>query len=138
MGYRPEEKVQLKLEFLRMLTKMSLDPARMTLLTGFFETYLKLNKNEEQSLEHELSKLPAEEANKMMEITTSWHEKGRMAGFSEGEAEGIKKGKSAGKIEGKLEMAKNLLLMGINLEAVAKAAELPMEKIIELQKSLPN
>jgi hypothetical protein len=65
MGYRPEEKVQVKLEFLRMLTKMRLDPARMTLLTGFFETYLQLTKNEEEILETELHKLPVEEARKM-------------------------------------------------------------------------
>jgi predicted transposase/invertase (TIGR01784 family) len=126
MGYHPEEKVQVKLEFLRMVTKMRLDPARMTLLTGFFETYLKLTKNEEAALETELHKLPVEEARKMMEITTSWHEKGRQEGLKEG------------KIEGKLEMAKNFLLMGMDIETVAKAAELPVEKIMALQKSPLN
>lgn len=39
--------VQVKLEFLRMLVRMELGPARMTILTGFFETYLKLNEEEE-------------------------------------------------------------------------------------------
>jgi predicted transposase/invertase (TIGR01784 family) len=47
-------------------------------------------------------------------------------------------GREEGKVAGKLEMAKNLLLMGLDPEAVAKAAALPDEKIVELQKSLLN
>jgi predicted transposase/invertase (TIGR01784 family) len=43
-------------------------------------------------------------------------------------------GREEGRIEGKLEMAKNFLLMGLDAEAVAKAAALPVEKIRELQK----
>lgn len=43
MGFREEEKVLVKLEFLRLLARLKLDPARMELITGFFETYLKLN-----------------------------------------------------------------------------------------------
>jgi predicted transposase/invertase (TIGR01784 family) len=49
---------------------------------------------------------------------------------AEGREEGLK--------EGKLAMAKNLLSMGMAVETVAKAAELPVTKILELQKSLPN
>jgi hypothetical protein len=40
MGFKPGEKVKVKLEFMRMLVWMNLDPARMELLAGFFETYL--------------------------------------------------------------------------------------------------
>jgi predicted transposase/invertase (TIGR01784 family) len=47
-------------------------------------------------------------------------------------------GKIEGKIEGKLETAKNFLLMGMDVETVAKGTELPIEKIVELQKSLLN
>jgi predicted transposase/invertase (TIGR01784 family) len=53
-----------------------------------------------------------------------------------GKQEGIQEGKHEGKIEGKLEMAKNLLLMKMDVEAIAKAAALPVEEILELQKSL--
>jgi hypothetical protein len=45
-------------------------------------------------------------------------------------------GKAEGIAEGKLEMAENLLSMGFEVEAVAKAAKLPVEKILELQKQL--
>jgi predicted transposase/invertase (TIGR01784 family) len=46
--------------------------------------------------------------------------------------EGLEKGREEGEIEGKLKMAKNLLLMGMDVEAIAKAAELPVAKIREL------
>jgi predicted transposase/invertase (TIGR01784 family) len=47
-------------------------------------------------------------------------------------------GREEGREEGKLEMAKNLLLMGLDVGTVAKSAELPVEKILELQKSLQH
>jgi predicted transposase/invertase (TIGR01784 family) len=50
----------------------------------------------------------------------------------------INSAKAEGREEGKLAMAKNLLSMGMDAETVAKAAELPVAKILELQKSLPN
>lgn len=43
MNYTKRERVQVKLEFLRMIYRMDLNPAQMTLIYGFFETYLKLN-----------------------------------------------------------------------------------------------
>ena len=88
MGYQKKERVQVKLEFLRMLVRMELDPARTTLLTGFFETYLKLNEEEEKQLEAEIGKIDTKEAEKMMEITTSWEQKGRVKGRAEGKVEG--------------------------------------------------
>lgn len=45
---------------------------------------------------------------------------------------------SSAKLEGKLEIVKNLLSMGMAAETVAKAAELPVAEIVELQKSLLN
>ncbi|MCL6614206.1 MAG: DUF4351 domain-containing protein [Firmicutes bacterium] len=95
MGYRPEEKVRVKIEFLRMLARMRLDPARMTLLAGFFETYLKLTQAEEEEFLEELQTLAPAEVAKMMEITTSWHEKGRAEGLAEGRAEGLVEGQIA-------------------------------------------
>ncbi len=88
MGYQKKERVQVKLEFLRMLVRMKLDPARMTLLTGFFETYLRLNEEEEKQLEVEMGKIDVKEAKRMMEITTSWEQKGRVKGRAEGKVEG--------------------------------------------------
>lgn len=39
MGYDQKEKVQMKLEFLRMLIKLQLDPAREHLIASIFEKY---------------------------------------------------------------------------------------------------
>lgn len=88
MGYQKTERVQVKLEFLRMLIYMELDPARMALLAGFFETYLILNDAEEKKLKEEMAKIDEKEVKIMMEITTSWETKGRKEGIKEGKKEG--------------------------------------------------
>ena len=88
MGFKPGERVRVKLEFMRMLARLKQDPARTELLGGFFETYLKLNREEEEQLYHELGKIDKKEADTIMQITTSWHEKGRMEGRVEGRVEG--------------------------------------------------
>ena len=93
MGFRPEERVRVKLEFLRMLARMKVDPARMELLAAFFEAYLKLNREEEERLYRELGKMDKKEVDAIMQITTSWHEKGRAEGRAEGLAEGKIKAK---------------------------------------------
>jgi predicted transposase YdaD len=94
MGYRKQERVQVKLEFLRMLVRMELDPARTILLTGFFETYLQLNEEEERQLEAKIGKIDAKEAERMIEITTSWEQKGRVRGRIEGREEGRVEGQA--------------------------------------------
>ncbi|HAG09137.1 MAG TPA: hypothetical protein DCK87_06235 [Desulfotomaculum sp.] len=81
MGYRQEEKVRVKLEFLRMLTRLKCDPARMELIAGFFEAYLKLSRQEEEQLSQELGRIDQREADIIMQITTSWHEKGKIEGI---------------------------------------------------------
>jgi predicted transposase/invertase (TIGR01784 family) len=64
------------------------------------------------------------------------HERANM--INSAKAEGREEGRAEGETKGKLAMAKNLLAMGMAAETVAKAAELPLEKIIEIQESLPN
>ena len=80
MGYKQEERVRVKVEFIRILTRLQLDPARMQLLAGFFETYLKLNRIEEEEFLAQVRMLGPQEECAVMEITTSWHEKGRVEG----------------------------------------------------------
>ena len=87
MGYRPEERVRVKVEFMRMLARLRLDPARTALLAGFFETYLRLNEAEEGQFQTELQTLAPEEVRMVMEITTTWHERGRAEGLLAGQIE---------------------------------------------------
>jgi predicted transposase/invertase (TIGR01784 family) len=49
-----------------------------------------------------------------------------------------KEGRLEGEEEGRVKTAKNLLLMGLDVETVAKGTELPVAKIVEIQKSLLN
>src|SRR5699024_3350624 len=47
MGFKEEERVQVKAEFMRMLWRLQLNEADQRLIYGFFETYLKLTEEEE-------------------------------------------------------------------------------------------
>ena len=139
MEYQKQERVQVKLEFLRMLVKMELDPARMTLLAGFFETYLRLNTAETRELEEEMGKMDDKEAEKMMELTTSWEERGRLKGRIEGRNEGRLEGKIEGKIEGQAEILLKLLktkFKDIPLEMENKIKILSAEKLEELAEAI--
>jgi predicted transposase/invertase (TIGR01784 family) len=68
------------------------------------------------------------------------HERANMinSAKTEGREEGREEGRIEGEETGKLKAAKNLLLMRMDLETVAKCTELPVTKITELQKSLLN
>jgi hypothetical protein len=48
MQIQPQDRPTVKLECLRLLTTLRLDPARMQLISGFIDTYLRLNAQEEQ------------------------------------------------------------------------------------------
>lgn len=56
MGFKEKERVEVKKEFLRMLTRLELDPARMSLIIGFFEAYLPWREEDERRLAEELHK----------------------------------------------------------------------------------
>ncbi|MDP5338832.1 MAG: DUF4351 domain-containing protein [Nodularia sp. (in: cyanobacteria)] len=76
MNFQPEERIRVKLECLRMLVTLQLNPAKIELISGFIDTYLKLNPTEEQELNSELHQANLIEEEKIMEIVTSWMEKG--------------------------------------------------------------
>lgn len=85
MDYNDEEKVRLKTEFLKMVLRMHLDPARMQLIIGFFDTYARLNLQEEELVQRNLTEeLPLKEVEEMTEILTSYHLRGREEGREEG------------------------------------------------------
>jgi hypothetical protein len=89
MRYNEKEKVEVKKEFLRMLVRLELDPARMQLIIGFFDVYVKLNDIENQMLMEELQMLDPSEGEMIMEIQTQWEIDGELRGIEKG----IEKGK---------------------------------------------
>ncbi|AOQ22677.1 hypothetical protein MTAT_26810 [Moorella thermoacetica] len=131
MGFKDEERVQVKLEFLRMLTRLKLDPARMEMLAGFFESYLKLSQEEEERLNCELGRIDKKEAETIVQITTSWHERGRMEGLIEGRMEGLKEGLK----EGRMEAQKETILKYLSRRFGEQPADLEekVQKISDLQ-----
>jgi hypothetical protein len=78
----------VKAQCLRLLVTLKLDPARMQLISGFVDSYLRLNSEEESIFQSEISTIDLEERKQIMQITTSWKEEGRVEGLTQGRVEG--------------------------------------------------
>lgn len=126
MGYSKEEKVQVKMEFLRMLVKMELNPARARFINGFFEQYLRLDKEEEEKLMQEIRQ--SENYEKFTELPNSWEESGIR--------KGIVQGKERGAAEAKKEIVLEMLKEGTSIEFIAKVTHLDKETIEQLKKEV--
>lgn len=121
MGYTEDEKIEVKKEFLRMLVRSELDPARNHELTTFFETYLKLTDAEENVLKEEVRHLNPDEEAKVMALMTSYERKGREKGREQGRQEGVK------------QVAFNLLSDGMDIAKVMELTELTEKEVNELK-----
>jgi hypothetical protein len=78
------ERPRVKLECLRLLATLRLDPARMQLISGFVDTYLRLNAREQVMFQEELATIRPSEREKVVQIVTSWMEEGLQQGRQEG------------------------------------------------------
>jgi hypothetical protein len=76
MRIAPADRPKVKAECLRSLVTLRLDPARTELISGFVDTYLQLNAQEEQVFQGELGRLEGAEQEEIMQIVTSWMQKG--------------------------------------------------------------
>jgi Domain of unknown function (DUF4351)/Putative transposase, YhgA-like len=70
------DRPRVKAECLRILATLELDPARIELISGFVDTYLRLNATEETIFQAEIDKMGLGEQEQIMEIVTSWMERG--------------------------------------------------------------
>ncbi len=84
MRREPKERAPVMLACLRMLAKLPLDPVRRELISGFIDSYLQLTIEEELQFAAELKELHPQEKESVMEIVTSWMEKGLEQGRQEG------------------------------------------------------
>ncbi|WP_254846861.1 Rpn family recombination-promoting nuclease/putative transposase [Oceanobacillus sojae] len=132
MGYEEHERVQVKIEFLRMITRMKINPAKMEFLYGFFETYLKLNKEEEAQMMEEIENLPEEEKEMVLHLPNSYFEKGLEEGKQEGKQEGIAEGRKEGIQKRNQEVALKLIAKGMPINEIAEITELSKEEIKNL------
>ncbi|MGL6337524.1 MAG: Rpn family recombination-promoting nuclease/putative transposase [Waterburya sp.] len=80
MKISPQDRPAVKAQCLRLLVTLKLDPAKMQLISGFIDTYLNLNPDEEQIFQTQLNTMEIKQREQIMEITTSWQRKGRVEG----------------------------------------------------------
>ncbi len=86
-----QERPMVKLVSLQLLSRLGLNPAQVQLISGFIDTYLRLNAEEEAVFQQQLARIAPVEQEEVMEIVTSWME------------EGIQRGRVEGRLEGRLE-----------------------------------
>ena len=84
MKIEPKDRPKVKAECLRMLVTLQLDPARQQLISGFVDTYLRLNEAEEETFTEEIEQMKVAEKEEVMEIVTSWMERGIEQGLHQG------------------------------------------------------
>lgn len=128
MQIAPEDRPKVKAECLRLLVTLRLDPARMQLISGFIDTYLRLNELEQQQFDRELGRIEPTQQEDVMKIVTSWMEEGIQQGLQQGIQQGIQQGRQEGRQEGELLMVLRLLrrrvgLLPSDLEAQIQALE---------------
>ena len=122
MKIAPQERPQVKLECLRLLATLRLDVAKTKMISGFVDSYLKLNESEEEIFQNQINKINSEEKQKIMVITTSWKE------------EGIREGRKLELIESILEILefKSIKLSDILEEEIK---DLEMAQLKKLRKA---
>ncbi|ABW31637.1 DUF4351 domain-containing protein [Acaryochloris marina] len=80
MQIAKEDRPRVKVECLRMLATLQLDPARTEFISQFIDTYLRLEANEEQRFQTEIDTLELGEREAIMQTLTSWEERGWQKG----------------------------------------------------------
>lgn len=94
MKIAPRDRPRVKVQCLRLLVTMKLDPARKYLIGAFVDAYLRLNEEESRRFQRAVEKaelLPGEKE-EIVEYVTSWEEKGREIGRKEGLQQGMQQG----------------------------------------------
>ena len=85
MKIDPQDRAKVKVECLRSIATLKLDPARVSILSGFVDSYLNLNRAEEVEFKREVASIKKEnEKEQVMQIVTSWMEQGIEQGRIEG------------------------------------------------------
>lgn len=98
------ERIYVKLECLRLLATLKLNPAKSRLIYGFVNSYLNLSSEENTIFTREIEALAPEEKSPMIELTNDWIEKGKLIGKAAGKREGKREGIAEGKRQGMFEL----------------------------------
>jgi hypothetical protein len=124
MNIAPADRPKVKAECLRLLVTLKLNPAKMQLISGFIDTYLRLNKIEEEKFTAEIGSLIPAEKEEVMQIVTSWMEQG----IEQGRQEAITKEKDLivrqiKRKVGNIDIELETRIKSLNLEVIEVLAE---------------
>ncbi len=120
------DRPQVKVECLRLLATLRLDPARTKLISGFVDTYLRLNVQEEQAFQASVGTLEGTEREGIMQIVTSWMEQGI--------AEGEQRGRTEGRTEGERSLILRQLTRRMGLIALTTETQIRSLSLIQLEE----
>jgi len=127
MKIEPQDRRRVKYECLRLLATLKLNPAKMKLISGFVDTYLRLNAEEERLFKADIAAMNPENQEVVMQIVTSWMEEGIQQGLQQG----IQQGQQA--------IIQRLLLKrigNIRPELQAKISQLSLSQLEELAEAI--
>jgi len=136
MQMAAEDRPKVKVECLRLLASLKLDPARSKLIGGFIDSYLKLTAKETKIYERELASLAPGDKEAKVELMTSWE----ATGWEKGLQEGLQQGLHDGKVEIIVDLIQNRLDT-VSPETIARIRALSPGNLNELAKflfTLPN
>lgn len=85
MKMKRQERPIVKLECLKQMARLRLNPAQAKMISGFVDTYLRLEEHEEEVFQAELDRIEPTEKEVVMEVVTSWMEAGIEQGIERGE-----------------------------------------------------
>src|SRR5690606_36536279 len=100
MGYTERERVHVKKEFLRMLLKMEIDPAKAEIINRFFDSHSRLRESGDEERISYTKEYSQEELDVIERLPKSWKERRWREGRQEGIQGGIQKGIQRGIAEG--------------------------------------
>jgi predicted transposase YdaD len=133
MRIAPGDRPKVKAECLRLLATLRLDPARTRLISGFVDTYLKLNQAEEQAFAAEIGRLGTSEREDVMEIVTSWMQQGIERGIEQGIERGIEQGIERGIEQGERSLILRQLSRRLGKLPDSLSAQLNMLSVPQLE-----
>ncbi len=83
MKIAKRDRPKVKAECLRLWVTLKLDPAKARLISKFVDTYLRLSAKEERTFQAEIDKIGVAQKEAIMQVTTSWEEKGIEMGIEQ-------------------------------------------------------
>ena len=131
MKMKRQDRPIVKLECLKQMARLQLNPAQARMISGFIDTYLRLEKQEEEVFQTELDRIEPSEKEVVMEVVTSWMEAGIEQGIERGIEQGIERGERS-LITRQLNRRFGSLTQGIQAQVEA----LPLKQLESLGEAL--